>query len=90
MLLAEALENVGIELRPVVLDESPRDPKPCNDVFPYEAFRVLLSDGGQRLSFNPFGEVIGGYYQSPLVPWSSVKRSYNVQTPLSEGPPIGE
>lgn len=90
MLLAKALEKVGIELRPVVRDESPRDPKPCNDVLPYEAFRVLLSDEGQRLDFNPFGEVIGGYYQPPLVPWSSVKQSYDVQTPLSEGPWTGE
>ena len=68
MLLAEVLEEVGIELRPVVRDESLRDPKPCNDVLLYKAFRVLLSDGGQRLGFNPFGEVIGGYYQPPLIP----------------------
>ena len=90
MLLAETLEKVGIELHPIVGDQSLRDPKPCNDVLPYEVLRVLLSDGGRRLGFDPFGEVIGGYYQPPLVPWGLVKRSYDVQTPLSERPRIEE
>ena len=68
MLLAEVLEEVGIELCPVIRDESSRDPKSCNDVLSDKVLRVLLSDGGQRLGFDPLGEVIGGYYQPPLAP----------------------
>ena len=67
MLLAEVLE-VGIELCPVVRDESSQDPKYCNDVLPYKILRVLLNDRGQRPSFNPLGEVIGCYNQPALVP----------------------
>ncbi|XXG76113.1 hypothetical protein AAC387_Pa08g0536 [Persea americana] len=66
--MAEALEEVGIELCPVVGDESLRDSKSCNDVLPFEVLRVLLSDGGQRLRFDPLGKVVYGYYQPPLVP----------------------
>ena len=68
MLLTEVFKEIGIELCPVVRDESSRDPKSCNDVFPYEVLRVLLSDGGQMLCFDQLGEVIGGYYQPPLIP----------------------
>ena len=88
--LAEVLKEVGIELCPIVRDESSGDPKSCNDVLPYEVLRVLFSDGGQRLGFDLFGEVISGHYQPPLVPWSSVERSYDVQAPLSEGSRTGE
>ena len=84
--MAEALKKVGIELCLIVGDESSRDSKSCNDVLPYEVLCVLFSDGRQRLGFDLFGKVVGGYYQPPLVPWSSVERSYDVQAPLSERP----
>ena len=90
VLLAEAFEEVGIELCSVVGDESSGDSKSRDDVLPYKVLCVLLGDGGQRLRFDPLCEVVYGYYQPPSVPWSSVKRSYDVQAPLRERPRTGE
>ncbi|KAJ8639190.1 hypothetical protein MRB53_015884 [Persea americana] len=89
ILLTEALEEVGIELGPVVGDESSGHPKSRDDVLSYKVLRVLLGDGGQRLCFDPLCEVVRGYYQPPFVPWSSVEWTYDVQTPLSERPRAG-
>ena len=61
-LLTEVFEEVGIELRPVIRDESSWDPKSCNDALSHKVLRVLLGDGGQRLGFDPHGEIIGGNY----------------------------
>ena len=61
-LLAEVSEEIGIELNPVVQDQSLWDPKSCDDVLPHEVPHILLSDGGQRFGFNPLGKIIGGYY----------------------------
>ena len=90
MRLTEVLEEVGIELSPVVQDESSWDPKSCNDVLSHKVLRVLLGDGGQRFGFDSLSEIIGGYYQPPLIPWSSVEWSYDVQAPLRKGPRTGE
>ena len=90
VLLAKALEEAGIELCSIVGDESAGDSKSRDDVLPYKVLRVLLGDGAQRLRFNPLREVICGYYQPPLIPWSSVEWSYDVQAPLNERPWIGE
>ena len=72
VLLAEAFEEVGIELGPIVGDESSRDSKSRDDVLPYKVLCVLLGDGGQRLRFDPLCEVVRSYYQPSFVPWSSV------------------
>ena len=61
-LLAEVSEEVGIELSPVIRDQSSCDFKSCNDVLPHKVLRVLFGDGGQRLGLDPLGEIIGGYY----------------------------
>ena len=89
ILLAEAFEEVGLELGPIVEDESSRDSKSRDDVLTDKVLRVLLGDGGQRFRFDPLCEVVRGYYQPPFVPWSSVERAYDVQTPLSERPRAG-
>ena len=60
--MAEASEEVGIKLSPVIRDQSLWDPKSCTDVLLRKVLRVLLGDGGQRFSFYPLGEIIGGYY----------------------------
>ena len=61
-LLAEVSEEVGIELSPVVRDQSSWDPKSCDDVLPHEVPRVLFGDGGQWFGLDLFGEIVGGYY----------------------------
>ena len=72
-LLAEVFEKVGIELSPVVPDQSSWDPKSYNDVLLHKAPRVLFGNGGQWFGLDPLGEIIGGYNKPPLIPWSSVE-----------------
>ena len=62
VLLAEAFEEVGIELRSVVGDKGSGDSKSFDHVLPHKVPRVLFGDRGQRFGLNPLGEIIGGYY----------------------------
>jgi hypothetical protein len=39
-----------------------------------------------RSDFNPLGEFVYGDQDMFLAAWSGTKRSYNVETPHSEGP----
>ena len=57
-LLAEVFEEVGIELSPIVRDQSSWDPKSCDDVLLHKVPRILLGDGGQRFGLVPLGEII--------------------------------
>lgn len=47
-----------VELGVVVGDNGVGDAKPTDDVFPYEIINFGCSDCGERLGFDPLGEVV--------------------------------
>ena len=71
-------EGFAIKLEPVVQDKSSRDPESCNDVSPDEPFSIYVSDVGQWLGFDPFGEVIRADQQIPLISCCLREGAYNI------------
>ena len=61
-----------------------RDPESCNNVSPDEFLSIRISNVGQWLSFDSFGEVICADQQISLISCYLRKRAYNIQAPLGE------
>jgi len=51
-------EDLTIKLKAVVRDEGMRDPKLSDDVLLDKLLSIYILDIGQRLGFNPFGEIV--------------------------------
>ena len=62
----------------------------CNNVSPDEFLSIHISDVGQWLSFDAFGEVIYADQQISLISCCLGERAYNVQASLDEWPRIGQ
>jgi hypothetical protein len=66
-------EQPTFKLGSVIQNDSPRNPKPCDDIFPQEAFGINISDIRLWFSLYPFGEVVCGDDQESFVSWGSRK-----------------
>ncbi|KAJ8506347.1 hypothetical protein OPV22_007233 [Ensete ventricosum] len=84
--LAERFELCVIELRAVVGDDRPWEAEPGYDVLPYKPFDLFLGDGGQRLGFEPLGEIVDSDYQEPSLSRGWGEGAEEVHSPLGEGP----
>ena len=67
-----------------------RDLESCNNVPLEEFLSIHISDVGQWLSFDPFGEVICADQQISLISCYFEEGAYNVQAPPGEWPWIGQ
>lgn len=71
--LAVCFKFCVIELSSVVGDDGPRDLELGDCILSNEPLDLLLGDGGQRLSLNPFGEIVDPDYKESLLPRSREK-----------------
>ena len=83
------LDGFAIELKTVVQDESMRDSKPSDNIFPNKSLGIHIPDICQWFSFNPLGKVIRADQQILLIPYCLRERTYNVQVLLSKRPRAG-
>ena len=67
-----------------------RDLKSCNNVSLDEFLSIHISDVGQWLSFDPFGEVIFADQQRSLISYCLGEGAYNIQALLGERPWTGQ
>ena len=79
-------EGHTIKLKVVVRDVGMRNSEAWNDVSSDEFLCIHVPDVGQRLSFDPFGEIICADHQVLLVSCCFQEGADNIQTSLSERP----
>ena len=82
-------EGFAVKLESIIWNEGSRDPESCNNVSQNEFLSICVSDVGQWLSFNPFGEVIYVDHQIPLISCCLGEGAYNIPTLLDERPWTG-
>ena len=83
-------KGFAIELKSIVRDEGMRYPEPSDNVLPEKLLYVHILDICQRLSFNPFGEIVYADQQIFLVSRCFRKWANNIQTLLCKGPRAGK
>ena len=86
--LAHLLQSGVVKLHSIVGHDGMWDTKSVDYVLPNEACAFRLSDGGQGLSFDPFGEIIDHDYSEPCLSTGHRQRSDQIYTPFREWPKI--
>jgi len=71
-------KGLAIELKPIIRDESIRDPESCHDILPYKSLHILISDIRKRLDLYPFCEVISSDEEISLIPCSLREWTNNI------------
>ena len=89
-LTAVSLKGFAVELKSIVQDEGLRYSEAGDNVLPDKLLYVHISDIHQRLSFNPFGEIVYANQQIFLVSCCFRKWDNNIQALLCKRPRIGE
>ena len=85
-LIVEVSECIVVKLFAIVKDEDPRDPKLADDALLDEVTDILLYDGCQWFCLYPLGEVVDPHKKELESSYCHWRRSYDVQSPLSERP----
>ena len=79
-------KGFAVELKSIIRDEGMRYSETSDNVLLEKLLYVHISDIRQRLSFNPFGEIICADQQIFLVSRCFRKWANNIQTPLCKRP----
>ena len=79
-----------VELKSIVRDEGMRYFEAGDNVLLDKLLYIHISDIRQRLSFNPFGEIVCADQQIFLISRCFGKWANNIQTPLCKRPSTGE
>ena len=79
-------KGFAVKLKSIIRDEGMRYPKASDNVLPEKLLYIHISDIRQRLSFNPFGEIVCADQQILLVSRCFRKGANNIQAPLCKGP----
>ena len=72
------------ECETIVTDQSPGDPKVCNDVFPNEVCHDCSSGLLQRDNLYPFCKILGGCQDPYMTIKRRIYRSYKIKLPSVE------
>ena len=89
--VATKFPEIGIvELLSIVGNNGVRDTKSTHYRTPYKVCNPFLRDRRQRLRFRLLGEIIDSYNSVLHLPLPQRKRSYQVNSPLGEGPGADE
>ena len=86
MLLTEVCEFITLELRPVVRDDLPWEPKSAYNVLDEKDQGFLSYNACHRLGFILFGEVIHSHNRVLDSSFSHWKRSNEIDSPNFKGP----
>ena len=86
MTSAEVSEEVAIELFPIISDQHLWQTKMTYYILQNKALYFEGGDGGERLCFNPLGEVINSNYCKLCLPLAFGKWANYVNAPLRERP----
>ena len=89
-LTAISPKGFAVELKSIVQDEGMRYSEAGDNVLLDKLLYVHISDIRQRLSFNPFGEIVCADQQIFLVSRCFRKWANNIQAALRKRPRIGE